>query len=53
MYIPNYTGLRKIVMEEIYSTPYLGHLGVTKMIFDLRAIYFQLGLKCNLIAFVA
>ena len=53
MYIPNHAGLRKIVMEEMHSTPYSSHPRVTKMVVDMRPLYFLLGLKHDVTAFVA
>lgn len=53
MYIPNHVGLRKIVMEEMHSTPYSGHPGVTKMVADMRPLYFWPGLKRDVTVFVA
>ena len=53
MYIPNCAGLRKIVMEEMHSTPYSSHPGVTEMVADMRPLYFWPGLKRDVTAFVA
>ena len=53
MYIPSCAGLRKIVMEEMHSTPYSSHPGVTKMVADMGPLYFWPGLKRDVTAFVA
>ena len=40
IYVPNCEGLQKVVLEEMHCNPFLGHLGVNKMMADLRPLYF-------------
>ena len=53
IYILDRARLMKIVMEEMHSTPYSGHLGVTKMATNLRPLYFWPRLKCVVTTFLA
>lgn len=53
MYIPSSAGLRELVLEEFHNPPYSRHPGVTKMVEGLRPLYFWLGLKRDVIAFIA
>lgn len=40
MYILEGGELRKLILHEVHNTPYLGHPGITKMVADLRSLYF-------------
>ena len=52
IYIPNKIELRRMILEESHSTPYSGHLGVTKMLSNIKPLYFQKGMKREIIEFV-
>ena len=53
IYVPDREGLRRVVLEEMHNTPFSGHPGVNKMMADLRPLYFWLGLKRDVIEYVA
>ena len=40
IYIPNNPELRRQILGEFHSTPYSGHPGVTKMLDDIKPLYF-------------
>ena len=53
IYIPNNPELRRQILGEFHSTPYSAHPGVTKMLADIKPIYFWKGMKREIIEFVA
>lgn len=53
MYVPNFEELRNLVWKEVHEAPYSGHLGVTKMLEDVKPLYFWKGMKGYIARFVA
>ncbi|XP_070013464.1 uncharacterized protein [Nicotiana sylvestris] len=39
LYVPNVAGLRQLVMGKIHNSRYSIHLGVTKMYYDIKGVY--------------
>lgn len=53
MYIPNSSELRKTIWKEVHIAPYSGHPGVTKMLADIKPLYFWKGMKKDAARIVA
>ena len=53
IYIPNVADLRRVVMDEIYQTPYSGHLGYQKTIFIEKKWYFLPGIKKDIAEYIS
>ena len=53
IYVPNHPELQRLILEEYHLAPYLGHLGVTKMLSNIKPLYFWKGMKREIIEFVA
>ena len=53
IYVPNNFEFRRMIQEESHSTSYLGHSGVTKMLSDVKPLYFWKGMKREITKFVA
>jgi hypothetical protein len=53
MYILDSRELKKLVLEEVHTTPYLGHPRVSKMITKLKTLYFWPRLKKDVVEYVA
>lgn len=45
--------LRNLVWREVHFAPYLGYLGVTKLLADIKPLYFWKGMKKDATRFVA
>ncbi|GKC42242.1 putative reverse transcriptase domain-containing protein, partial [Tanacetum coccineum] len=45
IWIPSVGGVRKLIMDEAYTSRYLIHLGADKMYYDLRDLYWWPGMK--------
>nr|GEW90090.1 putative reverse transcriptase domain-containing protein [Tanacetum cinerariifolium] len=46
--IPSVGGVKKLIMDEAYTSRYLVHLGANKMYYDLRDLYWWPGMKRNI-----
>lgn len=53
MYIPRVPEIRRIILEEFHTAPYSGHPGVTKMMADIKPLYFRKGMKREIMDYVA
>lgn len=52
LYVPNSRDLRDIVWKDVHIAPYVGHPGVTKMMDDVKPLYFWKGMKRNVARYV-
>lgn len=53
MYVPDVKELRNLVWKEIHEASYFRHLGVTKMMANVKPLYFWKGMKGDATNFVA
>lgn len=52
-YLPKVPEVRRMILEEFHIAPYSGHLGVTKMLADIKPVYFWKGMKREIIDYMA
>jgi transposase InsO family protein len=53
MYIPEDGDIQSIILKESHRVLYCAHLGVKKMYVDTRKIFFWVGMKCDVVHFIA
>jgi hypothetical protein len=53
MYIPENGDIRSIILKEAHRALYCAHPGVKKMYTDMRKLFFWVGMKCDVVHFVA
>lgn len=53
IYIPNKTELWRMILEESHLAPYSGQPGVSKMLSDIKPLYFRKEMKWEITEFVA
>jgi hypothetical protein len=53
MYIPESGDIRSIILNEVHRELYCAHSGVNKMYADMRKIFFWVGMKRDVVHFVA
>jgi hypothetical protein len=53
VYVPNSYELRKLVLKEMHNVPYVGHPGYQKTIAVVRSQYFWLGMKKDVVDYIA
>jgi hypothetical protein len=53
MYILEGGDIQRIILKEAHRALYCAHLGVKKMYPDMRKVFFWVGMKCNVVHFVA
>nr|GFC02368.1 reverse transcriptase domain-containing protein [Tanacetum cinerariifolium] len=53
IWIPSVGGLRKLIMDEAYTSRYLIHPGADKMYYDLRDLYWWPGMKRDIDEYVS
>ena len=53
MYIPKSGDVRSIILKEAHSALYCAHLGVKKMYADMRNLFFWVGMKRDVVDFIA
>jgi hypothetical protein len=53
MYIPESGDIRSIILKEAHRALYCAHLGVKKMYADMGKLFFWVGMKRNVVHFVA
>jgi hypothetical protein len=53
MYIPENGDIRSIILKEDHRALYCAHLGVKKMYTDMRKLFFWVGMKHDVVHFVA
>jgi hypothetical protein len=53
MYIPEDGDIQSIILKEAHRALYYAHLGVKKMYADMRKLFFWVGMKCDVVHFIA
>jgi hypothetical protein len=53
MYIPKNGDIRSIIIKEAHKALYCAHMGVKKMYADMRKLFFWVGMKRNVVHFIA
>jgi hypothetical protein len=53
MYIPENGDIRSIILKEAHRALYCAHPGVKKMYADMRKLFFWVGMKCDVVHFIA
>jgi hypothetical protein len=53
MYIPENGDIRSIILKESHRALYCAHLGVKKMYADMRKLFFWVGMKRDVVHFIA
>jgi len=53
MYIPGGGDIRNIILKEAHRELYCAHPGVKKMYADMRNLFFWVGMKCDVVHFIA
>jgi hypothetical protein len=53
MYIPEDGDIRSIILKEAHRALYCAHPGVKKMYADMRKLFFWVGMKCDVVHFIA
>jgi hypothetical protein len=53
LYIPNFDDLKRLIMDELQKGPYIGHLGYQKMITTTRKLFCCLGMKKDIVDYLA
>jgi hypothetical protein len=53
MYILEGGDIRSIILKEAHRALYCAHPGVKKMYADMKKLFFWVGMKCNVVHFVA
>ncbi|GKA90693.1 putative reverse transcriptase domain-containing protein [Tanacetum coccineum] len=53
IWIPSAGGIRKLIMDEAYTSRYSVHPGADKMYYDLRDLYWWPGMKRDIAAYVS
>ncbi|GKB46703.1 putative reverse transcriptase domain-containing protein [Tanacetum coccineum] len=53
IWIPSVGGVRKLIMDEAYTSRYLVHPGADKMYYDLRDLYWWPGMKRDIAEYVS
>jgi hypothetical protein len=53
MYIPKGGDIQSIILKEVHREFYCVHPGVKKMYADMKKIFFWVGMKCDVVHFVA
>jgi hypothetical protein len=53
LYIQSWDDLKRFIMDELYKRPYVGHLGYQKMITSIRKQFYWLGLKKDIVDYLA
>jgi hypothetical protein len=53
MYIPENWDIRNIILKEAHRSLYCAHPRVKKMYADMKKLFFWVGMKCDVVHFVA
>jgi hypothetical protein len=53
IYVPNSQELKNMILREIYNVPYVGHPGYEKTIAAFKGQYYWLGMKKEIVDFIA
>jgi hypothetical protein len=53
MYIPEGEDIRSIILKEAHRALYCAHSGVKKMYVDMKKLFFWVGMKHDVVHFVA
>jgi hypothetical protein len=53
MYIPKGGDIRRIILKEAHRALYCAHLGVKKMYANMKKLFFWVGMKCDVVHFIA
>jgi hypothetical protein len=53
IYVPSSGELRNLVLKEMHDVPYVGHLGYHKTITVVRSQFFWLGMKKDVVDYIA
>jgi hypothetical protein len=53
MYIPENGDIRSIILKEAHRSLYCAHLGVKKMYAEMKKLFFWVGMKRDVVHFVA
>jgi hypothetical protein len=53
MYIPENRDIRSIILKEVHRSLYCAHPGVNKMYANMKKIFFWVGMKCDVVHFIA
>lgn len=53
MYVPESLELRNLVWKEVHTAPYFRHPRVTKLLADIKPLYFWKGMKKDVARFMA
>ena len=53
IYVPNNSKLQRMILKESHLAPYSRHPGVTKMLSDIKPLYFWKGMKREITKFEA
>jgi hypothetical protein len=53
MYIPENGDIRSIILKEAHRALYCTRLGVKKMYAEMKKLLFWVGMKCDVVHFVA
>jgi hypothetical protein len=53
IYVPNSQELRIIILKEIHNVPYVGHHGYRKTVAAVKRHYFWLGMKKEIVEYIA
>jgi hypothetical protein len=53
IYVPNSQELKNLILRELNSVPYVGHLGYQKTIAVVKSQYYWPGMKKEVVDFIA
>jgi hypothetical protein len=53
MYIPENGDIRSIILKEAHRSLYCAHPGVKRMYADMKKLFFWVGMKCDVVHFIA
>jgi hypothetical protein len=53
IYVPNSQELKSMILREMHNVPYAGHLGYQKIIAAVKSQYYWLGMKKEVVDFIA